>query len=316
MCRLALFNKKGTHYIEEFYGLEKYLDVLEKSCGGNGNGLGLITNGKVTFLNKGLKYSNKEIAKKMLITNYDYAIYHTRVKSAGNIKDSNCHPYMNKEGDFLLAMNGTISELSKFSKFTDLTDTEILFRMLDQNKEFNLKFLKDISCRFIGVKDGRVFASNGGYDRLHFIQKDDILVIASEFPKEFKGTEKTLKNELWLQGDKLDEYTYTTYSNNYDSYYDRQISWGNVNTKKTTERWIKEITPKIFKDTVDKINKQYPFTGVETKYRLAKSILGDIFTYDDNLSEINIVEDEVTGEEIFVIQSIEEDDFGGVLDAI
>lgn len=48
MCRLILMNKKGEKEIEKRYGIQNFLNYLEKSFGGDGNGYALMKNNKVT----------------------------------------------------------------------------------------------------------------------------------------------------------------------------------------------------------------------------------------------------------------------------
>ena len=54
MCRILISDKKGLMKLGKDKMLE-FLDVLEKSCGGHGNGVLFIDNGQVTkspILNK------------------------------------------------------------------------------------------------------------------------------------------------------------------------------------------------------------------------------------------------------------------------
>ena len=90
MCRVLLMNKQGEKEIENIYGLDKYLKYLEKQMGGHGNGFALMKDGKVTKLEKGVNLDVRDIANVFRKTDYDWAIFHTRLASIGTISDSNC----------------------------------------------------------------------------------------------------------------------------------------------------------------------------------------------------------------------------------
>lgn len=183
MCRLALMNKKGLETIEESYGLRKFLDFLERSMGGHGNGYALVKNGEMLDLRKGVALKNSAIAKAALKTDCDWFIYHTRLASCGTIRDSNCHPFQNPFNGDILAANGTESDLVEYNRQRGLnrTDTETL--LMDFLRDDN--FLAD--CRIsrstlIGIHKGKAFAvrNQGSLKRLQLGK--DAVVLASQFP--------------------------------------------------------------------------------------------------------------------------------------
>ncbi len=213
MCRLALFNKKS--YVKR--GKNNILDLLntlEKSCGGHGNGVAFITNNKVSFFKKGVKYANNEIVNDIFTQQPDWVIYHTRVSSAGSIKDCNCHPFINKNKTLVMAMNGTIRTLGNLAKNRDITDTELAFNMVNK-KLIDIKDLAELSPKWIGFANGKVFAIPGECDRLKYNCENGAIMIASEL----KGESKTLGNEIWVEGEELKSAN-TIINNHYYMYQD------------------------------------------------------------------------------------------------
>ena len=124
MCRLILMNKKGEKEIEKRYGIQNFLNYLEKSFGGDGNGYALMKNNKVTKIEKGLNLSTRDIARKLKRINYDWCIFHTRYASVGMKSNQNCHPFFRKgKSEEVMAMNGLVpkhdpKKLTSSSKVT------------------------------------------------------------------------------------------------------------------------------------------------------------------------------------------------------
>lgn len=184
MCRLALMNKKGLEAVEQSYGLRKFLDFLERSMGGHGNGYALVKDGQAIDLRKGVTLKNSTIAKTALKADFDWFIYHTRLASCGTIADTNCHPFQNPFNGDILAANGTELDLVEYNRQCGLnrTDTETL--LMDFLRDDN--FLAD--CRvsrstLIGIHKGKAFAirNNGSLKRLQLGR--DVIVLASQFPE-------------------------------------------------------------------------------------------------------------------------------------
>lgn len=185
MCRLILMNKNGEKEIERNYGLTNYLEYLEMSMGGHGNGVALLRNGKVVYLEKGVNLSVKEIAKVIRKRKYDWCIFHTRLASVGRKSDQNCHPFM--IGNEVMAMNGTERTEALLTKAKDITDTEAI---LSVKEKFNLEIpvLTNLSSIFVGFSKGKpyVVANNTFNMMLLYKKKDNSIVFASSFPDKMK----------------------------------------------------------------------------------------------------------------------------------
>lgn len=83
MCRVILMNKQGEREIDKIYGLDKYLKYLEEQLGGHGNRIRIINN-KVIKVEKGVNLDVRDIARVLKKTNYDWALFHTRLASVRN----------------------------------------------------------------------------------------------------------------------------------------------------------------------------------------------------------------------------------------
>lgn len=212
MCRLLCVNKEGAEMLEETIGVRRMLNHLVKQCGGHGNGLALFKDGKITFVKKGINYSNKSIAKKILSSDFDYAMYHTRVASVGKVRDSNCHPYVTKNKDFLLMMNGTESAFSSFADEIGITDTELIFRIMGSNG-VKPSALNKLTSRFMGFQDGKVFIKNSSFGGLEFIREKNAFVVASSFPNFVMSED--MAEGIWMQGETIKKKVWgaTTYGN-------------------------------------------------------------------------------------------------------
>lgn len=203
MCRLALFNKKGFNLIEKKYGAEKFFTRLEIECGGHGNGIALLKNGKISFMHKSLEYSSAKIARQLRRMDWDWCVFHTRVKSVGAVNDKNCHPY--RIGNTVLAMNGTETTYSGLANELEVTDTNAILLCV---KKFNLdlfKTIKDLSSNFIGFENGVPFATSPNSWKSYEIAKDDdgAIIISSSLPSDFEKFEPVKKPFMWKEGEVL-----------------------------------------------------------------------------------------------------------------
>lgn len=211
MCRVSIFNKAGEAHIEDTYGMVKFLDRLEKECGGHGNGLALMKDGQIIYLNKGVKYTNEMIARKLARTDYDHAIYHTRIKSVGEVSSKNCHPY--RSGNTVLAMNGTEQGFAGLARMLDITDSEAVLRAAIA---FN-KDVRDVSAdicgaTFVGFHKGMpwLVASASSWSGLQFVKTQDMYVFASTLPAEFKNRKQVSGKRQWYYPtDSLEDITFT-----------------------------------------------------------------------------------------------------------
>lgn len=222
MCRLVLMNKQGEREIENTYGLEKYLSYLENRLGGQGNGFALMKDRKIIHFQKGLNLSVKEIAKKILSTDYDWAIFHTRLATIGERCDKNCHPFKRK--NTVLAMNGTEKKIEFLSKEVKMTDTETILDVITKYN-LSLEFLKRYTSIFVGFNNGQPFVAADNTYNIKIL-KDNLkkaIVFASDFPAGFKNIFVPEKNFFWNGGRipvKLHKYrhTYKVSSIYYDDY--------------------------------------------------------------------------------------------------
>jgi hypothetical protein len=189
--------------IEEKYGLEKFLLRLQKECGGHGEGIALSKDNKVFYMRKGVKYKITTIAKQLRTMDWEWCVYHTRVKSVGEISDKNCHPF--KSGNIVLAMNGTESGYKGLADALNITDTQAVLLSI---RRFNLDLyetLKPLSSNFIGFNDGVPFATSPNNYKSYDIARNEIgaIVIASSLPEEFEIHEPIGKPFVWTANDEL-----------------------------------------------------------------------------------------------------------------
>lgn len=256
MCRLLMMNKDGLNKMGREHTLA-FMNQLEKSCGGHGNGIAFIDQGVCTFTNKGVTFKNEDIASLLFNEENelpDWFIYHTRVASKGTIKDSNCHPYWNEDKSFVAAMNGTISSFGDMAKGLDITDTELVFKNMNAFGIGEASLL-EFTPRWLLFRDNKVHAVNpstaGG---LKFIQHDSAIIIASEaytpLVKEFDSMEGKY---VWHEGEEIKKMVYTSqvttnYYGRYGAYdaygynyYDEQESWYDRYYGKQKEQETKKL---------------------------------------------------------------------------
>lgn len=202
MCRLVLMNKNGEKEIEKSYGLTNYLTYLEDSYGGHGNGVALLRNGKVIYLEKGVNLTVKEISRVIRKRKYDWCIFHTRLASVGSKSNENCHPFM--IGNEVMAMNGTERSEILLTNAKDITDTEAI---LSVKEKFNLEVpvLSHLNSIFIGFSKGNPYlvANNTHNIKLMHKKKDNAIVFASEFPDKLKKNIYDAKEPFIWQNEEI-----------------------------------------------------------------------------------------------------------------
>lgn len=203
MCRLILMNKNGEKEIEKNYGLSNYLKYLEDSFGGHGNGVALLRKGKITYLNKGINLSVKEIANVIRKRAYDWCIFHTRLASVGSKSDKNCHPFI--IGNEVMAMNGTERTEQLLTSAQDITDTEAILKV---KEKFNLEIpvLQNLNSIFVGFSKGKpyVVANNTYNIKLMYRKNDNSVVFASNFPDKMKKNIYNAKNSFIWNDEEID----------------------------------------------------------------------------------------------------------------
>ena len=197
MCRLLLGSYKGIKLYHKRYDITNLLSHLERELGGNGNGLVLIKDNIIKFYKKGVKYHVNEIGKTLIREEYDYAIFHTRLASIGEVIDSNCHPYVYE--NTCLSMSGTIIELAEEAINRNITDTEIIFESVKNLELSNtINILKSFnSCSFIGCVNGTPYVIRGSHTIYKWNSKHTLF--ASTFPVRIKASPLT-KNQIWIGG--------------------------------------------------------------------------------------------------------------------
>ncbi len=176
-----MFNKQGEKEINKIYGLTNFFNMLEKSNGGNGNGMAYIKDGKIT-LRKGMSLTCKDIAGDIMQADYDWAIFHTRIASIGSLEYKNCHPF--KIGDKLIAMNGTERDVGFLARQLGITDTETVLQLAHKFKFDISDYVQEFGSVFVGFEQGVPFVSAQGKwgNNLAYYKNGDAEVFASEFP--------------------------------------------------------------------------------------------------------------------------------------
>ena len=105
-------------------------------------GFALMKNKKLIKFEKGVNLDVREIAKILKNTDYDWALFHTRLASIGEKCDENCHPF--KRGNMVMAMNGTERSVSFLSKINDITEGTYAHRDIQELYE-EIKKINDNS---------------------------------------------------------------------------------------------------------------------------------------------------------------------------
>lgn len=285
MCRLLMSDNRGLKKLGKEY-MKGFLDVLEKSCGGHGNGYLFIKDGQIIGYDKGVKLSNEEIVERVYSEEVDWFIYHTRVASKGSIKDENCHPYVSADLTQGLVMNGTMSDFGAIANHSDITDTEMLFRM-KLASGIPADNLVGLSPRFLGIENGKVYAVNNSVAQALHYDDNECIIIASEFPKDYVG-DKTMKVDYcWHEGEDIEERKVVVYTNNNTGWWDRCNSY--YNSYYNYRNYLYDTNNDVSSDVVETLEdlkdvahdaKSMLTTGLSTDY-IKKSI-----AYDWSLNDL------------------------------
>jgi len=133
VCRIAIFKDK----LPEKKQVTEYLDYLETTQGGDGNGIFIMKNKKKFIHFKGVKVKIQEIVDALYKEQpFKFAIFHTRLKTHGEKSDANCQPIViNNDKCFLVfAHNGVIGEMETFKpKVAEVTSLIETFNMSDSS---------------------------------------------------------------------------------------------------------------------------------------------------------------------------------------
>lgn len=118
MCRLAYFPPKARINIKR---MATFLEQLETSFGGDGNGYAAIAPDGTAIVQKSVKMATSAIARSIVpLIRQGYAVYfHTRKISIGWKSDEQCHPFYIDGPEFkgVLCHNGTWSEGGTLAKY-------------------------------------------------------------------------------------------------------------------------------------------------------------------------------------------------------
>ena len=218
MCRLILVNKKDFNKYDSRYGILPLMKHLESECGGHGNGYVLIKDNIIISMDKGVKLSNADIYSKIVKEDWDYLIWHTRIKSSGaNKDDTSCHPFV--RGEDCIAMNGTEYDFETMALALGIIDTQVIFKCIEGlSLSRTMETLAHLSSVFIGTVDGVPYAVNAGGSLYKWNESS---LHASSFPLNVKKTERTNAGYMWRNGkviaSKVKKDTYKPYSYSYSS---------------------------------------------------------------------------------------------------
>lgn len=259
MCRLFLANRKavldmhkllknlpaknyatlylnGSRFTRETYpqGIEDLLFDLEVSFGGHGNGLVLIKDKQLVTYKKGVDFSVEESANLMLTLDYDWAIWHTRLASAGKQNDANCHPFVHVDDDgniLVWAMNGTeMSTVKIAAMLGDITDTEVCGLMVAKLGLPIPEGFKAWHSVFVGVYNDIPFAFKGTGDLCKWLPDKDTVLFASELPTGIGSV--CSYDYSWINGVETEIKRVHSYANNvgYGYGFDEDGIWDSYST--------------------------------------------------------------------------------------
>ena len=191
MCRQVVGNKKGYLLIDKDYGgLEHFLSWLVFERGGSGNGIIFIKNNRIFKFKKNTGLSIEEIANDLRTTDYDYALFHTRLATVGSVCRSNVHPFVFSP-EFALAMNGgeNCNDLDVKDKRLDMTDAELIAKVMFETGKHPKEFLDQHTSKsaYTGVYQGKPFVYTQNNEIMMMFKKGDAFLFSSDFPWQYYG---------------------------------------------------------------------------------------------------------------------------------
>ena len=191
MCRLAYIKEPEKFGTEN---LTLLFTELEKSQGGDGNGIAGFSNG-IPVCIKGAKLKIPELMQKIEGIKWDAGfIFHTRKSSKGEISDFNTHPFLTKN-NYILAHNGHWSGADNFkpallingeislSDFLKCNDSYIMSLLIDK---FGFDAVELMTGTILVMNKNDIILYNGG----EFMRGDinETTIFASEIPEELQCT--------------------------------------------------------------------------------------------------------------------------------
>lgn len=186
MCRIAFFPGNTVKHKWTPW----FMDWLEARFGGHGNGVGFWVDGK-SIVVKGVHLKSEDL----VVEAEGPTLFHTRLASAGTIRDSNCHPYV--VGGSIYCHNGTYgSYRSATQKLRDagigafdgdITDSLVLANVAEHfdrgfDKLSDMRF--GVLVRMDNDLTARVVVTGYSFAVGELVDTGE-LVYASEFPEEF-----------------------------------------------------------------------------------------------------------------------------------
>ncbi len=139
MCRIAYLNPRAARLLDEAGELESFFAYLERSNGGHGNGVALVYRGGRVRVEKGVKLETDDIAgivaREAKGDGLKHVLFHTRLASAGGIRDELTHPITDSQGRVVLVQNGHEAWYMAVAKYLGLdvgdsvSDTVVLAEM-------------------------------------------------------------------------------------------------------------------------------------------------------------------------------------------
>lgn len=185
MCRLLLMNASAFDLID--HDLEPIFNFLVVSFGGHGNGVAALWPDGTTRVAKSVYHD--EIRSAHLLRRYrrqgaSWFLFHTRHASVGKVQTSNCHPFRQSSGNFVLAHNGHDPDFAHWARYLAITDSEYIARTWAKLR-LPLHALQDVRGVFVGFQHGKPFVVKGAHhtDLVALWQTGgDAIVLASELP--------------------------------------------------------------------------------------------------------------------------------------
>lgn len=178
ICRLAFF-PKGCADVFSFNDMVAILEDLQKSMGGDGNGIYFLGTSQIQ---KSAKKSIKNLLKRGPWG--DGFIFHTRKATNGDVTDRNCHPFKLPLYKTVIAHNGIWSAYKIVYPFvkdlcTSDTDSEMLGFYLSAS---DFEDMPTGGGAIIALYNGQLHLGKTSFSDLGLVKYKEYLWIQSEEP--------------------------------------------------------------------------------------------------------------------------------------
>lgn len=190
MCRLALFNREAILFLG--HDLDVLLCHLEKSLGGDGNGIGMLwQESEHIKVRKGVHFQAKHAAGELRFAvqqGADWSLFHTRMATAGGICSRACHPF--QRGRLVLAHNGHDDLFAQLGAATQKprSDSSALTEYWAK-RQVPIALLSGRRGVFLGFHQNQPFVVKGQVKRdlvLAWHQASGALMFVSELPQALR----------------------------------------------------------------------------------------------------------------------------------